>query len=627
MTRSTNELVEMGFKIDTRRLNVDERTVDATLSTSDVVDMGFGIKQRLAHGPNAIDMIRAKSGLALLFNHDQDRPIGRVNNIRSDGDKLKGTLKFSSNKDAESVFNDVRDGILTDISIGYKVDVRSVDIETEPGVHNVGRWTPAEVSVVTVPADPRAGIQRNYQELFTMSKSDENPGNLQLVKDEAIAEGRKLEKQRQVEIRGAFDLVKLSDSELLNECLDNAECTVDQARAMILKKIGENNQGNITTGSFVQVGEEAGEKRSLAMQTAVLGRAGYDLGDEEKRSLQGNEFVGMSMRELARDCLEQANVSTRGLNAHQIIGKALTLRSTIGHSTSDFDGVLENTANKFLLQGFDSAGTTWREISRVMPITDFKATSVSRLQSYPALPVVPAGAEFSYGTVGDVKETITLLTYGSLFSITRQALVNDDLAAFSDIPRRQGLAADRTINSNVYSVLTANAALGQDSTTLFHADHNNIGTGGVISVTTVDEMRTLMRKQTDGGNSVGMNNDIAKLIVPAELEGRANVLRTSQVDPIGLTGALAGAQAANPEQNRWDVVADATLSATSALVYYAMSNPNTTDTIISGFLDGQTTPFLESENGFTVDGVTWKVRIDHAAIAADYRGMARNAGA
>jgi hypothetical protein len=44
------------------------------------------------------------------------------------------------------------------------------------------------------------------------------------------------------------------------------------------------------------------------------------------------------------------------------------------------------------------------------------------------------------------------------------------------------------------------------------------------------------------------------------------------------------------------------------------------------FLNGVQTPYLESRDGWTVDGTEWKVRIDAAAAVTDYRGLYRNAG-
>ncbi len=91
---------------------------------------------------------------------------------------------------------------------------------------------------------------------------------------------------------------------------------------------------------------------------------------------------------------------------------------------------------------------------------------------------VREGAEYKYITTSDRKETIALATYGEIFSITRQAIINDDLNMLVDIPVKMGRAAKATIGDLVYKVLTDNPKLS-DGKALFHADHKNIATGGI----------------------------------------------------------------------------------------------------------------------------------------------------
>ena len=50
------------------------------------------------------------------------------------------------------------------------------------------------------------------------------------------------------------------------------------------------------------------------------------------------------------------------------------------------------------------------------------------------------------------------------------------------------------------------------------------------------------------------------------------------------------------------------------------------DTIEVSYLDGVDKPYMEQQEGFTVDGVAWKVRLDAAPAIADYRGIYKNPG-
>jgi len=100
-----------------------------------------------------------------------------------------------------------------------------------------------------------------------------------------------------------------------------------------------------------------------------------------------------------------------------------------------------------------------RKIARIGDLPDFKPGSRTALSDFSDLEVVYENGEYKYASFSDLKETLTLSTYGKLFSISRQALVNDDLNAFTGVPRGMASTAARVIDDLVIAVLTTNAAL------------------------------------------------------------------------------------------------------------------------------------------------------------------------
>ena len=125
------------------------------------------------------------------------------------------------------------------------------------------------------------------------------------------------------------------------------------------------------------------------------------------------------------------------------------------HGTSDFTNLLADVATKSMLKGYDEAEETFQSWTSVGNLPDFKAAKRVDLNTFPSLAQVEPGAEYKYATIGDRGETIQLATYGSLFSITRQAIVNDDLDVFTRLPNKMGRAAIRTVGNLVYAVLSA----------------------------------------------------------------------------------------------------------------------------------------------------------------------------
>jgi HK97 family phage major capsid protein/HK97 family phage prohead protease len=143
------------FKIFITGRNKDERTISASISSEAPVER-FGGKEILLHTEQAIDLSR--SPLPLLTSHDAEQvPVGIVENLKIVGRKLRGVLRFGSSAKAKELWTDVRNGILSGLSIGYQVH------ETEPhgDAYHVTRWQPLEVSLVAVPADISVGIGRS----------------------------------------------------------------------------------------------------------------------------------------------------------------------------------------------------------------------------------------------------------------------------------------------------------------------------------------------------------------------------------------------------------------------------------------------------------------------------------
>jgi hypothetical protein len=147
------------------------------------------------------------------------------------------------------------------------------------------------------------------------------------------------------------------------------------------------------------------------------------------------------------------------------------------HTTSDFPNILANVANKTLQKGYAAEQRTYLPFSTRNDAIDFKSKSSLILGEGPSLEKVNEKGEFTRGTMAEGKEAWQLVTYGKVIGVTRQALINDDLGAFTRIPFMLGAAGVRLENDTVWGIITANAALA-DSVALFHATHKNLLSGG-----------------------------------------------------------------------------------------------------------------------------------------------------
>lgn len=416
------------------------------------------------------------------------------------------------------------------------------------------------------------------------------------------------DKSRREGIRASFARFKGQPGvdELQRTCEDDHAMTVEAAGSKLLAHLA--NGATSVAGAHVITVEDESDKHRKAATHALLARAGIEKADG------ANPFRGYTLGEMARASLTRAGVRSDGMDKMQFIGAAFT------HSTSDFPGLLANVANKALLKGYSEAEETFQLWTRPGSLGDFKPGKRVDLNAFPSLRKVAEGAEYKYASMGERGETVILATYGELFSITRQAIINDDLDAFTRVPRNMGRAAIRTVGDLVYAVLTSNPQMS-DGVALFHATHGNLLTGAAISTDAVDKMGAAMAVQKQG--KVPLNINLKYLIVPRALKGLANTVRESQF----AVGAGNNTTTPNSVRDTFQVVSDARLDAASTTAWYGAADQNTNDTIEVSWLDGNDQPYLEQKAGWNVDGTEFKVRIDAGVSPLDFRPMSKNPGA
>lgn len=139
---------------------------DLALSSAEEIERygWFGDRwvEVLDHTPEAISTARMTRGLPLLLDHDSRQQVGRIENLRVEDGVMRGTPRFSRSQTAQEIAQDVRDGIRTDVSVGYRIlEWREVEQRDGVPVIRVTRWEPMEGSLVAIPADVTVGVGRS----------------------------------------------------------------------------------------------------------------------------------------------------------------------------------------------------------------------------------------------------------------------------------------------------------------------------------------------------------------------------------------------------------------------------------------------------------------------------------
>jgi hypothetical protein len=336
-------------------------------------------------------------------------------------------------------------------------------------------------------------------------------------------------------------------------------------------------------------------------------------------SEEGRQYRGMSLLDVARTFLSARGVRVTAMSKMELAGLALGLRGGM-HTTSDFANLLADLPNKILRQAYLEAPQTFGPITRNMTLADFKKARLLQLGEAPALLEVGEHGEYTEGTMGESKEEVQLKTYGRKFSITRQALVNDDTDAFSRVPMAFGRQARNKESDLVWAEITANANMG-DGVALFHATHANLsGTSDAIAVAALGAARAAMRKQTGIDAVTLMNLEPKVLIVPVAKETIADQFVSQNL-------LASSSSSVNPFAGKLSVIAEPRLDVNSAVSWYLAASPDQIDIIVLVFLEGEAGPRVDTRIGFDVDGVEIKISHDVAAKVVDFRGLYKNPGA
>jgi len=619
-TKIEKHFDSMRFKPET--LHEENRTVELIFTTSKPVrmigftDKGFEeFKESLSMDPEHVDLERMKKGAPLLNSHKAysglKEQLGVVEDVWLSGDELRGRVRFSRRDDVEPFFQDVKDGIIKNASIGYRVynyeDISSDDdrIRTLRAV----RWEPHEISLVTVPADSSAQIKSEI-------KTEKNEVKIE-IKEKGLAMPQAKEENTKTELENAKAQERQKAAKIIRACRqaglgdDLAEEIIDQGHSyaksleIIQEKWAEKDtkapQPDKATVESVEVTKDQTDKKRGLITDAIIHRQD----PKHEGDIQGNQYLHLSAMEICKELVADAGFDVRGVSKHEIIKRAF-------HSTSDFTNILENVASKRLQRGYESVPQVWRSFMSETTLRDFKQTSIAHLDEAPALEQLGEGAEVKYGTMGDSKEVYQLATYAKGISVTRQNIINDDLGALGKVAMSFGRAAAHLENTvALKNQIIDNPTMG-DGTALFHSSHSNLGTAGALSETTLAELKQLMREQTD---TQGREMELmpAFLLVGADNEVAAKKLLAAQTANGGY----------NVFGNEFQLLVSSLVGAGD---YYLIANPNQIENVEYAYLEGARGVQVESENTFDVLGVKIRAYLDFAAKAINYRSMAYNAG-
>ncbi|WP_105570751.1 phage major capsid protein [Cronobacter sakazakii] len=261
-------------------INSDNRTVEvAFCSEAGVLREieGKVYTEILLCNPENVDLSRLNNSGAVLFNHDRDHLIGRVLSARIDSDKVGRAVLQISNA-SEKEWEQINEGVLTHISFGYTVN----DYRIEGNIIYVTRFTPYEISLVTVPADCTAGVGRSLinnnddnQKDMIMEDEKEIESTEPEIKDESEVVSTELESEEEVEESLEEEIteteeVRMSDEELLALMANRPDLLEQMINKIEVEEKREEVQESTANSESEDSTDEVERKRELESIGVVL---------------------------------------------------------------------------------------------------------------------------------------------------------------------------------------------------------------------------------------------------------------------------------------------------------------------------------------------------------------------
>jgi len=656
-------------ELERSTLDAEGRTIDLLFYTG-----AFVHRYSWEHGlfelafdmdPKAVRMRRLKDGRAPLLNSHNDfdlmSQIGVVESASLKDGEGRATVRFSKRADVEPLWQDVKDGIIRNVSMGAIVhQMKEVTTKGDRLKRFLAiDWEPWELSLVPIGADPGAQTLSPQAEQFPCvvqfsAEANANApkgGNMKvrllgtdetvdILEDEFDAKlhTKDLEADpapKKVELGGRVD--DKSEDRELQDAIEADDKRSKRIRELALHFDQDElwAQRHIKLGSTVKAAIGDARKRVAATAPDIDGRISMDadynsLGWKTERISEA-----LAARAMGKECPEPARAFARKTIAEcaydvlhalgQTRGRALDpIRHPeavfrLAMSTSDFPGVLANLLNKTLLQLYAVAMPSFRRFSALKKFKDYRPHKFVRMGDFPIPMQVGENGEITQGAVGESSETITALKYGRILAIGYETLINDDVEAFNDFST---MVARRIIdfeNATFYTrVIATGSGLGPalaDGVAVYNSAHgSNVGSAGVLSNALLGEAFGRMASQ--------VSIDSLKLNVPPKFvltSATSHVLARTLLAEI-----FAGqASAVNPFAGIMEPIYDANLS---SVRFYVLADPAAGSNYVHGTINGAG-PRYEVRNGFEVEGVQVKVVHDFGCGAIDYRYGYTAAGA
>lgn len=400
-----------------------------------------------------------------------------------------------------------------------------------------------------------------------------------------------------------------------SEFIKNGD-TLESVREAVIEKLKKGGSPVRGSARVSDTGEDAFRQD---LSDAILIRTGQNV---EKASTEARNLSSMSLRDMAITCLSRQGEQEGSLLRMGTDELFNSVCRGMYNPEAAFPAILDNAVQKSIVKIYEEEETTFQLWAGKGSVKDFKPTKDRQylIGGSGGFELVPENGELKASKpFTKVLPTRKIDTYGTSFSMTRQAFIDDDIGFITEVPAYYAKAAKRKINRQVYEVLYKNGTI-YDGKTLFHADHNNlITTGSDPNAKAIQEAILKMKMQKDPFDQaisinpkfiitpVGYEFDLYTIFNSAGMPGTAN----NDVNPL--------------RNYKMGIIEDAELNAlagTGALPWFMAGGKH----ICVDYLNGKEVPTIVRMEKAGVLGFSWDIYLDWGVSVVDFRGLVKNPG-
>jgi len=493
------------------------------------------------------------SSLPIRYAHDEYAGIGHTTNIAIEGNEIVADAVVSRDTEYSRDFlSSIENGFPWKASIGLEVvEYREIPDGAEVEVNSQSFTGPLyvvdlavlrEISIVDVPAD-----------IGTSVVAAKAARRVEIVK----------------RILGKYPHLA---ERAIQENWSTKKCQLAAIRAS-------------RPSSRVVHAFDAGVDTTEVLTAAVMLRAGGSIAKSVEKKFAPRivdaaaKYRNLGLLQLARECLRLEGHRVDPYSSPMdVIRAAFSVRS--------FPNLLRESAYRILVSTYETMPPTCLRIARIVETVNFMPHTLARLNAFAQFEPVPPSGAIAQERIGDNGWQVKVDTYGRLFTITHQDVINDDLGAFLAIPQEAARGAIIALENLFWSTVVANPG------NFFSAANANVVTSAPLTIPNLDRAVERMLAQRDQfGQPVFVKPSF--LVVPVGLKATAENLFTS------VRVVIAGnANRTLPEANTYagqfePVVTQYLPTNGENSTWYLVADPATTPAFAVAFLRGQETPIIE----------------------------------